>query len=94
MGVDGCWCAPRSSKPLQVVRSCPGGFDSHILSPIKTIGFTDGFDFINILRIIANMLKLTSISCFSIVMPNYIDNLMIMGYLITMQRISLHRQNK
>ena len=36
MGVDGCWCAPRSSKPLQVVRSCPGGFDSHILSPTGT----------------------------------------------------------
>ena len=36
MGVDGRWCAPRSSKPLQVVRSCPGGFDSHILSPIKS----------------------------------------------------------
>ena len=36
MGVDGGWCAPRSSKPLQVVRSCPGGFDSHILSPTGT----------------------------------------------------------
>ncbi len=43
-------------------------------------------------RIIAYMLKLTSISCFSIVMPNYIDNLMIMGYLITIQRITLYRQ--
>ena len=37
-------------------------------------------------RIIAYMLKLTSISCFSIVMPIYIDNLMIIGYLITIRR--------
>ncbi len=37
-------------------------------------------------QIIAYMLKLTSISCFSIVMPIYIDNLMIMGYLITIRR--------
>ena len=190
MGVDGCWCAPRSSKPLQVVRSCPGGFDSHILSPtgtgaaallrflcistprlhlhsaaslfhggafwrstntaysavplrgaivsmglrgspgglrgeieifpgplakkvIKLLAvlfacFTPSgcsfhshpppstgrlfsiaklrMCFPNIPRIIANMLKLTSISCFSIVMPIYIDNLMIMGYLITIRR--------
>ena len=35
LGADGCWCAPRSSKPLQVVKSCPGGFDSHMLSPVK-----------------------------------------------------------
>ena len=42
--------------------------------------------FPNIPRIIAYMLKLTSISCFSIVMPIYIDNLMIMGYLITIRR--------
>ena len=47
--------------------------------------------FPNIPRIIANMLKLTSISCFSIVMPIYIDNLMIMGYLITMRRKTPHR---
>lgn len=33
MEVDGCWCAPRSSKPVQVVNSCPGGFDSHISPP-------------------------------------------------------------
>ena len=37
-------------------------------------------------QIIAYMLKLTSISCFSIVMPIYIDNLMIIGYLITIRR--------
>ena len=37
-------------------------------------------------QIIAYMLKLTSISCFSIVTPIYIDNLMIMGYLITIRR--------
>ena len=42
--------------------------------------------FPNIPQIIAYMLKLTSISCFSIVMPIYIDNLMIMGYLITIRR--------
>ena len=47
--------------------------------------------FPNIPRIIAYMLKLTSISCFSIVMPIYIDNLMIMGYLITMRRKTPHR---
>ena len=35
MGADKCWCASRSSKPLQVVKSCPGGFDSHMLSPVK-----------------------------------------------------------
>ena len=33
MGVDGCWCAPWSSKPVRVVSSCLGGFDSHILPP-------------------------------------------------------------
>ena|GEM_PF-1763708 len=33
LGADGCWCAPRSSKPLQVVKSCPGGFDSHMFPP-------------------------------------------------------------
>ena len=37
-------------------------------------------------QIIAYMLKLTSISCFSIVTPIYIDNLMIIGYLITIRR--------
>ena len=37
-------------------------------------------------QIIAYMLKLTSISCFSIVMLIYIDNLMIIGYLITIRR--------
>ena len=42
--------------------------------------------FPNIPQIIAYMLKLTSISCFSIVMPIYIDNLMIIGYLITIRR--------
>ena len=46
----------------------------------------DGFDFPDIPQIIAYMLKLTSISCFSIVMPIYIDNLMIIGYLITIRR--------
>lgn len=35
MGVDGCWCALWSSKPVWVVKSCLGGFDSHILSPNK-----------------------------------------------------------
>ena len=176
MGVDGCWCAPRSSKPLQVVRSCPGGFDSHILSPTGT-GAAGLLRFLcistpqsnlrfasspagepfgialpkscprvrgkwhevpkgvrlrggckcneqpevlhrgcsclrqplsqlrcqlpvrgafwvpsprmhapDIPQIIAYMLKLTSISCFSIVMPIYIDNLMIIGYLITIRR--------
>jgi hypothetical protein len=34
MGVDGCWCAPWSSKPVIVVNSCLGGFDSHILPPM------------------------------------------------------------
>ena len=33
MGVDGCWCAPWSSKPVIAVRSRLGGFDSHILPP-------------------------------------------------------------
>ena len=42
--------------------------------------------FPDIPQIIAYMLKLTSISCFSIVMPIYIDNLMIIGYLITIRR--------
>jgi len=33
MGVDGCWCAPWSSKLMRVVNSCLGGFDSHMLPP-------------------------------------------------------------
>lgn len=33
MGVDGCWCIPRSSKPLQVAKGCLGEFDSHISPP-------------------------------------------------------------
>ena len=33
MGVDGCWCALWSSKPVIAVRSRLGGFDSHILPP-------------------------------------------------------------
>ena len=33
MGVAGCWCAPWSSKPVRVVSSCLGGFDSHMLPP-------------------------------------------------------------
>ena len=32
-GVDGCWCAPRSSKPVRGARNLPGGFDSHIFPP-------------------------------------------------------------
>ena len=35
MGVDGCWCAPWSSKPVMGVRSLLGGFDSHIFPPDK-----------------------------------------------------------
>lgn len=35
MGVDGCWCARWSSKPVEVVNSCFGGFDSHIFPPIS-----------------------------------------------------------
>ena len=34
-GVDGCWCAPWSSKPVMGVRSLLGGFDSHIFPPDK-----------------------------------------------------------
>ena len=33
MGVDGCWCAPRSSKPVRGVKSLSGEFDSHMLPP-------------------------------------------------------------
>ena len=33
MGVYGCWCAPWSSKPVSMVKSCLGGFDSHIFPP-------------------------------------------------------------
>ena len=33
MGVDGCWCALWSSKPVRGVSSFLGGFDSHILPP-------------------------------------------------------------
>ena len=33
MGVDGCWCAPWSSKPVIGVKSLLGGFDSHIFPP-------------------------------------------------------------
>ncbi len=33
VGVDGCWCALRSSKPVMGVRSLLGGFDSHIFPP-------------------------------------------------------------
>lgn len=33
MGADGCWCAPRSSKPLRGVQSFSGGFDSHMFPP-------------------------------------------------------------
>ena len=36
MGVDGCWCAPWSSKPVMGVRSLLGGFDSHIFPPKRT----------------------------------------------------------
>ena len=32
-GVDGCWCAPRSSKPVRGVKSLSGEFDSHMLPP-------------------------------------------------------------
>ena len=35
MGVDGCWCAPWSSKPVMGVNSLLGGFDSHIFPPDK-----------------------------------------------------------
>lgn len=34
LGVDGCWCALWSSKPVFGVGSLMGGFDSHILPPI------------------------------------------------------------
>ena len=44
MGVDGCWCALWSSKPVIAVRNCLGGFDSHILPPgctkTKSVGET------------------------------------------------------
>lgn len=33
MGVDRCWCASWSSKPVIAVNSRLGGFDSHILPP-------------------------------------------------------------
>ena len=33
MGVDGCWCAPRSSKPVRGVKSLSGEFDPHMLPP-------------------------------------------------------------
>lgn len=33
-GVDGCWCTPRSSKPVIGVSSFLGGFDSHARPPI------------------------------------------------------------
>lgn len=33
MGVDGRWCARWSSKPVEAVNSCFGGFDSHIFPP-------------------------------------------------------------
>ncbi len=33
LGVYGCWCASRSSKPLSAVKNCPGGFDSHMFPP-------------------------------------------------------------
>ena len=33
MGVDGCWCAPRSSKPVRGVKSLSGEFDPHMLLP-------------------------------------------------------------
>ena len=36
-GVDGCWCALWSSKPVFGVDSLMGGFDSHILPPIPHI---------------------------------------------------------
>lgn len=32
-GIDGCWCALWSSKPVQGVKSLLGGFDSHIFPP-------------------------------------------------------------
>ena len=44
MGVDGCWCAPWSSKPVRAVKSRLGGFDSHILPPkIMRPIFSDAF---------------------------------------------------
>jgi len=38
LGVDGCWCAPWSSKPVSAVKSRLGGFDSHIFPPNKIPG--------------------------------------------------------
>ena len=37
MGVDGCWCALWSSKPVRGVSSLLGGFDSHILPPLDLL---------------------------------------------------------
>ena len=33
LGVDGCWCALWSSKPVIAVSSCIGGFNSHTFPP-------------------------------------------------------------
>lgn len=33
LGADGCWCALWSSKPVIVVSSCIGGFNSHTFPP-------------------------------------------------------------
>ena len=45
MGVYGCWCAPRSSKPLWTARNRPGGFDSHIFPPKPPPRMRRGFFF-------------------------------------------------
>ena len=37
-GVDGCWCTPRSSKPVIGVNSFLGGFDSHVRPPHFSAG--------------------------------------------------------
>jgi hypothetical protein len=58
MGVDGCWCALWSSKPVFGVGSLIGGFDSHILPPnslimvihikeVCIVGYADFFIFWN-----------------------------------------------
>src|SRR6056297_1887468 len=36
-GIDECWCASWSSKPVWGINSVPGGFDSHIFPPIYLI---------------------------------------------------------
>ena len=47
MGVAGCWCAPRSSKPVRGASNLPGGFDSHIFPPNALCHKAEGIDFMH-----------------------------------------------